>query len=78
MRSYSRQSRRIGDVAATVQGFTRQGYWPRRVEGTLSIAEKKTVMPARLPFASGARVVSAVGVALAYFVDARLSLDLLE
>jgi PAS domain S-box-containing protein len=78
MRSYSRQSRRIGDVAATVQGFTRQGYWPRRVEGTLSIAEKKTVMPARLPFASGASVVSAVGVALAYFVAARLSLALLE
>jgi len=43
----------------------------------LGTAAKKTVILAR-PLASGASVISAVGVALAYFVAARLSLALLE
>jgi PAS domain S-box-containing protein len=48
------------------------------VEGTLGIAAKTTVISARQPLASVASVVSAVGVALTYFVAARLSLALLE
>jgi PAS domain S-box-containing protein len=44
----------------------------------LGTAAKKTVILARQPLASGASVISAVGVALAYFVAARLSLALLE
>jgi PAS domain S-box-containing protein len=48
------------------------------VEGALGTAAKKTVISAGLPLASGASVISAVGVALAYFVAARLSLALLE
>ena len=43
----------------------------------MGTAAKKTVILAR-PLASGASVISAVGVALAYFVAARLSLALLE
>ena len=78
MRAYSRYSRHIADVAATAQGFARQGFWPRRVEGTLGTAAKQTVVLARQPLASGAKVISAVGVALAYFFAARLSLALLE
>jgi len=46
------------------------------VEGTLGTAAKKTVISAGQPLASGA--ISTVGVALAYFVAARLSLALLE
>ena len=68
----------MGDVAAMVQGFVRQGFWPRRAEATLSTAAKQTVILARHPLASGAKVISTVGVALAYFVAARLSLALLE
>jgi signal transduction histidine kinase/CheY-like chemotaxis protein len=59
------------------QGFTRQGFWPRRVEDILGIAAKQTVVLARHPLASAAGVISAVGVALAYFFAARLSLALL-
>jgi len=44
----------------------------------LGTAAKKTVILARQPLASGASVISAIGVALAYFVAARLSLALLE
>ena len=44
----------------------------------MGTAAKKTVILARQPLASGASVISAVGVALAYFVAARLSLALLE
>jgi signal transduction histidine kinase/ActR/RegA family two-component response regulator len=44
----------------------------------LSTAAKQTVVSARQPLASGAKVISAVGVALAYFFAARLSLVLLE
>jgi PAS domain S-box-containing protein len=47
------------------------------VEGTLRTAAKQMVS-ARQPPASGANVISAVGVALAYFFTARLSLILLE
>jgi PAS domain S-box-containing protein len=48
------------------------------VEGTLGTAAKKTVISAGQPLASGASVISTVGVALAYFFAARLSLALLE
>jgi len=48
------------------------------VEGTLGTAAKKTVISAGQPLASGANVISTVGVALAYFGAARLSLALLE
>lgn len=41
-------------------------------------AAKQTVVLARHPLASRARVISTVGVALAYFIAARLSLALLE
>ena len=44
----------------------------------MGTAAKKTVILARQPLASGASVISAIGVALAYFVAARLSLALLE
>ena len=49
-----------------------------RVEGTLGTATKKTANSARQPLASGAGVITTVGVALAYFVAGRLSLALLE
>src|SRR5260221_14348901 len=45
---------------------------------TLGTAAKQMVVLARHPLASGASVISAVGVALTYFVAARLSLALLE
>src|SRR5258708_25470864 len=61
-----------------VQGFVRRGVWPRRAEATLGTAAKQTVVLARHPLASGAKVISTVGVALAYFIAARLSLALLE
>jgi signal transduction histidine kinase/CheY-like chemotaxis protein len=48
------------------------------VEGTLGTAAKRTVILGRQPLASGAKVISTIGVALAYFVAARLSLVLLE
>src|SRR5258708_27871787 len=48
------------------------------MEGTLGTAKKKTANWARQPLASGAGVMTTVGVALAYFVAARLSLALLE
>src|SRR5258708_2417928 len=48
------------------------------MEGTLVTAAKQMVVLARHPLASGASVISAVGVALTYFVAARLSLALLE
>ena len=51
-------------------------FW--RVEETLGTAAKQTVILARHPLASAADVISTVGVALAYFVTARLSLALLE
>jgi len=52
--------------------------WPRRMEGTLGTASKQTVISARQRRADGAGVVLTVGVAVAYFVVARLSLALLE
>jgi hypothetical protein len=61
-----------------VQGFVRQGFWPRRAEATLGTAANQTVVLLRHPLASGASVISTVGVALAYFFTARLSLVLLE
>jgi PAS domain S-box-containing protein len=67
----------IGDVAAPVQGFARQGFSPRRVEGTLDTAANQKVISARRPLAGGANVSLTVGVALAYFAAARLSLALL-
>jgi PAS domain S-box-containing protein len=60
------------------QGFVRQGFWPGRAEGMLDTAAKRTIVLARHPLASGAKIISAAGVALAYFVAARLSLALLE
>jgi integral membrane sensor domain MASE1 len=48
------------------------------VEAALGTAAKQTVILDRRPLASGAYVISAVGVALAYFFTARLSLVLLE
>ena len=48
------------------------------MEGILGTAAKQTVVLARHPLASGAKVISTVGVALAYFFAARLSLALLE
>jgi PAS domain S-box-containing protein len=48
------------------------------VEGILGTAAKQLVVLARHPLASGAKVISTVGVALAYFFAARLSLALLE
>jgi PAS domain S-box-containing protein len=48
------------------------------VEGALGTAAKKTVISAGQPLASGAGVIVTVGVALACFVAARLSLALLE
>jgi PAS domain S-box-containing protein len=47
------------------------------VEGTLGTAAKQMVISARQPLVSGANVISTVGVALAYFITARLSLALL-
>jgi PAS domain S-box-containing protein len=44
----------------------------------LGTVAKRTVVLARHPFMSGAKVISTVGVALAYFIAARLSLALLE
>jgi PAS domain S-box-containing protein len=61
-----------------VQGFVRQGFWPRRAEATLSTAARQTVVLGRRPLASGANVILTVAVALAYFLTARLSLALLE
>src|SRR5712672_4759918 len=61
-----------------VQGFVRQGFWPTRAEATLGTAAKQTVVLGRHPLASRAKVVSTVGVALCYFIVARLSLALLE
>jgi PAS domain S-box-containing protein len=77
MRAYNRWSRRIGDVAATAQGFARQGFLPRRVEVTLGTAAKQSVISARQPHASETGVVLTVGVAVAYFFAGRLSLALL-
>jgi signal transduction histidine kinase/ActR/RegA family two-component response regulator len=54
------------------------GISPRRVVETLGITVKQTVILARQPLASEAGVVLAVGVAVIYFVAARLSLALLE
>jgi PAS domain S-box-containing protein len=48
------------------------------MEGTLGTTAKPTVTLARRPLTSRAVVISAVGVALAYFLTARLSLVLLE
>ena len=48
------------------------------MEGTLGTATKKTANSGRQPLASGAGVMTTVGVALAYFVAGRLSLALLE
>src|ERR1700730_9307540 len=48
------------------------------MEGTLGTTAKRTIVLARHTLASGASVISTVGVALAYFVAARLSLALLE
>ena len=48
------------------------------VEGTLGTAAKQTIILARHPLASVAGVISTVGVAVAYFFAARLSLALLE
>jgi signal transduction histidine kinase/ActR/RegA family two-component response regulator len=48
------------------------------VEGTLGTAAEQTVILARPPLASGADVILTVGVALAYFFAARLSLALLD
>jgi MASE1. len=48
------------------------------VEGTLGTATKKTANSARRPLASGAGVITTLGVALAFFVAGRLSLALLE
>src|SRR5258706_11224295 len=61
-----------------VQGFVRQGFWPRRAEATLGTAAKQTVVLGRHRLATGVKVISAVGVAPAYFFAARLSLALLE
>src|SRR6266478_6393949 len=61
-----------------VQGFVRQGFWPRRAEAMLGTAAKQTVVLGRHPLASGVDVISTVGVALAYFFVARLSVALLE
>ena len=44
----------------------------------MGTAAKQTVVLARHPLASGAKVISTVGVALAYFIAARMSLALLE
>jgi len=79
MPAYSRSTCRMSDAAAMVQGFVRQGFWPRRTEATLGTAAKQTIILARPPLrASGANVILTVGVALAYFFAARLSLALLE
>ena len=51
---------------------------PGRVEETLGTTAKQSVILARHPLASGANIILSVGVALAYFVAARLSLALLE
>src|SRR5260370_27834168 len=77
MRAYSRGSCGISDVAAMVPGWVRRGFWPRRGEATLGTAAKQTVVLGRRPLASGVNVISTVGVALAYFFAARLSLALL-
>jgi hypothetical protein len=51
---------------------------PGRVEETLGTTAKQSVILARHPLVSGAKVILTVGVALAYFFTARLSLALLE
>jgi PAS domain S-box-containing protein len=61
-----------------VQGFVRQGFWPRRTEATLGTAAKQTIVLGRYPLASGANLILTFAVALAYFFAARLSLVLLE
>ncbi len=48
------------------------------MEETLGTAAKQTVILARHPLASGASVILTIGVALAYFAAARLSLALLQ
>ena len=53
-------------------------FCPGRVEETLGTTAKQSVILARHPLASGANIILSVGVALAYFVAARLSLALLE
>jgi signal transduction histidine kinase len=68
-------------AAATVQSFGREvtpGFGGRQVEGTLGTAAKQTVISARQPLAIEAGVVLTVGVVVAYFAAARLSLALLE
>ena len=44
----------------------------------MGTAAKQTAVLARQPLASGANAILSVGVALAYFLTARLSLALLE
>ena len=66
------------DTTATVQSSGREAilaFW--RVEGTPDPAAKQAVRLARDPLLSRANVISTVGVALAYFLAARLSLALL-
>jgi signal transduction histidine kinase/CheY-like chemotaxis protein len=48
------------------------------VEATLGTAAKQTVVWGRHPFVSGTNAITAIGVALAYFFTARLSLAFLE
>jgi signal transduction histidine kinase/ActR/RegA family two-component response regulator len=60
------------------EGFARREYWPGRVVKTLGLAAKQTVILARPPLASGTDGILTVGVALAYFLTARLSLALLD
>ena len=48
------------------------------MESTLGTGAKQTVILARHPLVSGTEFISAIGVALCYFVTARLSLALLE
>jgi integral membrane sensor domain MASE1 len=54
------------------------GFGGRQVEGTLGTTAKQTVISVRQALASETGVVLTVGVAVAYFVAARLSLALLE
>ena len=68
MRAHGRLSRCTG--SAVVQ--------PGRAEGRLGAPAKQTALLAPHSLASGANAISAVGLALAYFFTARLSLALLE
>jgi len=74
---YTRQSCRNQTCRGDGAQLVPHDYGPES-GGKVSTAAKQTVVLDRHPLASRANVILAVGVALAYFFTARLSLALLE